>query len=250
MSCRILVAHQHEVIRIGIQALLQSLKDLVICGEAATGLEAIHKAHQLRPDIVIVSFRMPKANGYIVSRRLRQLHPEQRLLILDVVESKSIVRDLLRAGVRGLISDTDSGVDIVNAVEALRGDAVYFTSFVHEIVMEDYLNQSTSAHQKRGIQTLSLREQEVLQLLAEGLTTKEVGMALKMSAKTAETHRSMILRKLEIHNVVQLTHYAVSHDVVHAPVFRLQTELERMEETDVRNFAICEQPISASAAHA
>jgi DNA-binding NarL/FixJ family response regulator len=231
MTCRILLAHNHEVMRIGIRALLASLKDVIVCGEATDGIEAIERAHQLRPDIVIADLGMPKANGVIVSRRILQSRPRQKLLILGLVESKMLVRDLLEAGVRGLISKTDPGVAVVNAVQALRRNRTYFTRFVDALMLEGYLCPGRSAGSTPSSGSLSLRQQEVLQLLAEGRATKEVATALGISTKTAETHRNTLMRKLQLHNSAQLTLYAVSHHVLDVPIFPLLPETEELPES-------------------
>jgi DNA-binding NarL/FixJ family response regulator len=231
MTCRILLAHKHEVVRIGIRALLGALKDVTVCGEAADGLEAIERAHQLRPDIVIADLGMPRANGIIVSRRILESYPRQKLLILGLVESKLVVRDLLEAGVCGLISKTDPAVAVVNAVQALRRNRTYFTRFVDALMLEEYLCPAGSDGARPGSGSLSLRQQEVLQLLAEGQATKEVATTLGISTKTAETHRNTLMRKLRLHNSAQLTLYAVSHYVLDVPIFHLLRETEPLRES-------------------
>jgi DNA-binding NarL/FixJ family response regulator len=230
MTCRILLAHKHEVVRIGIRALLGAL-NVTVCGEAADGLEAIERAHQLRPDIVIADLGMPRANGIIVSRRILQSFPSQKLLILGLVESKMVVRDLLEAGVCGLVSKTDPAMAVVNAVQALRRNRTYFTRFVDALMLEEYLCQGRSADSRPSSGSLSLRQQEVLQLLAEGQATKEVATTLGISTKTAETHRNTLMRKLRLHNSAQLTLYAVSHHILDVPIFPLLSQTEPLPES-------------------
>src|SRR5215471_8126555 len=208
MTCRILLAHHHEVVRIGIRSLLRTLKDGAVCGEAADGLEANERAHQLRPDIVIADLGTPRANGVIVSRRILQSRPSQKMLIIGLVESKTVVRELLEAGVRGLISKADSAVAVINAVQALRRNGTYFTRFVDALMLEEFLSPGLSAERRLRGDSLSLRQLEVLQLLAEGQATKEVATTLRISIKTAETHRNTLMRKLQLHNSAQLTLYA------------------------------------------
>jgi DNA-binding NarL/FixJ family response regulator len=231
MACRILLAHNHEVVRIGIRALLGVLKDVTVCGEAADGLEAIERAHQLRPDIVIADLGMPRANGIIVSRRILQSCPSQKLLILGLVESKMVVRELLEAGVCGLISKTDPAMAVVNAVQALRRNRTYFTRFVDALMLEGYLCPGRPSGPRPSSGSLSLRQQEVLQLLAEGQATKEVATTLGISTKTAETHRNTLMRKLRLHNSAQLTLYAVSHYILDVPIFSLLAETEPLPES-------------------
>ena len=218
--CRILLAHDLEIFRLGIRELLRPFNDLIVCGEAVDGWEAIQKSDQLKPDIVMVRLSVPRANGLIVSYRIRRRHPEQKVLILGMIESKPIARDLLRAGVRGFISDTDSGADIVSAIEAVRCNHTYFDRAISDILIEDYLNPSWSSGLDADSGLLSHREQEVLQLLAEGRTSKEVAATLGISVPTAGTHRNTIMRKLRLHNVAQLVRYAVSQNIIGVPILQ------------------------------
>jgi DNA-binding NarL/FixJ family response regulator len=214
MACRILLAHSHEIVRIGLRAILEANSRVSICGEAADGFDAIRQAHQLRPDIVVADYNIPKANGLIVSRRILRQRAGQKLLIIDVVESAAVVRRLIRAGVRGIISMSDPASAFVNAIEALQRNRPYFPRFVERLLLEQYLSPRPVASLDLSDECLSLRQQEVVQLLAEGRSTKEVAAVLGLSTKTAETHRSAILRKLQLHNIAQLTRYAVSQHII------------------------------------
>lgn len=220
MKCRILLAHDQEIVRLGIRETLRPHADLIVCGEAADGWETIHKADQLRPDIIMVRFGIPKANGLIISYRIHRWHPEQKVLILGLIESKSLIEGLLRAGVRGFISDDDSGADLLNAVEALRCNHTYLDRFVSDILIQDHFQSSWPSCLEPGSDSLSHREHEVLQLLVEGRTTKEVATTLGISVLTAGTHRNTIMRKLGLHNIAQLTLYAVSRNIISVPVLQ------------------------------
>src|SRR5262245_37106427 len=134
MSCRILLADEHEVTRIGLKALLSPVKSVTVCGEAGDGLDAIRKAHELRPDIIILDHWISKANGSIVTRRVLKEHPEQKILIFGVIESKNTMRDLLQAGIKGLVSKTDPEMDILCAIDALQQNRTYFTSYVEKLI--------------------------------------------------------------------------------------------------------------------
>jgi DNA-binding NarL/FixJ family response regulator len=218
MSCRILLVDEHEVTRIGLKALLSQLKSVTVCGESGDGIDAIRKAHELNPDIMILDHCISKANGSIVTRRVLKEHPEQKVLIFGVTESKNTVRDLLQAGIKGFVSKSDPEMDILCAIEALQQNRTYFTSDVEKLILDEYLHpRMTTSETQDGY--LSLREQEVLQLLAEGTTTKDVALALGISVKTAETHRSNIMRKLGVHNLAQVTVYAVAHHILKVPIF-------------------------------
>lgn len=220
MNCRILLAHDLEIVRLGVRELLRPLSDLVVCGEAVDGWEAIRKADQLKPDIVMVRLSIPGANGVIVSYRIRRYHPEQKMLILGAIKSKAVIRKLLRAGVRGFISDSDSGADIVSTVEAVRSNHTYFDRAVSDILIEDYLHPRWCSGLEADNGLVSHRELEVLQLLAEGRTTKEVATTLGISIATAGTHRNTIMRKLRLHNVAQLVRYAVSQNIIGVPILK------------------------------
>jgi DNA-binding NarL/FixJ family response regulator len=217
MSFRILVADDHEVVRRGLCALLQAQPDWQICGEAADGREALEKAQKLKPDVVILDIGMPSLNGLEATRQILKLNPQTRILILTLHDSDQVIREVLNAGARGFLLKSDAARDLVAAVEALRRDKTYFTSKVAAMVLEGFLKQGTpssmAAAPTRG--RLTPREREIVQLLAEGKSTKEVAVALGLSVKTAETHRSNIMRKLELHSVSDLVLYAVRNNIVH-----------------------------------
>lgn len=217
MPFRIFVADDHEVVRRGLCALLQAQPDWEICGEAADGREALEKAQKLKPDVVILDIGMPSLNGLEATRQILKLNPQTRILILTLHDSDQVVREVLNAGARGFLLKSDAARDLVAAVEALRRDKTYFTSKVAAMVLEGFLKQGSpaavTAAPARG--RLTPREREIVQLLAEGKSTKEVAVALGLSVKTAETHRSNIMRKLELHSVSDLVLYAVRNNIVH-----------------------------------
>jgi len=221
---RILIADDHEVVRKGLVALLQQQPDWQVCGEAADGREAVDKAQQLKPDVVILDIGMPSLNGLEATRQILKTNPNARILILTLHDSDQVVRDVLNAGARGFLLKSDAARDLVAAVEALRRDKTYFTSKVASLVLEGYLKGSTgpvSATVSRN--RLTPREREIVQLLAEGKSTKEVAVALGLSVKTAETHRSNIMRKLQLHSVSDLVLYAVRNNIVHVVQAGLET---------------------------
>jgi DNA-binding NarL/FixJ family response regulator len=208
---RIFIADDHEVVRKGLVALLQAQPDWQVCGEAGDGREAVDKVHQLKPDVV-----MPSLNGLEATRQILKTNPQARVLILTLHDSDQVVREVLNAGARGFLLKSDAARDLVAAVEALRRDKTYFTSKVAAMVLEGYLKGGTpGAVPTAGRNRLTPREREIVQLLAEGKSTKEVAVALGLSVKTAETHRSNIMRKLQLHSVSDLVLYAVRNNIVH-----------------------------------
>jgi DNA-binding NarL/FixJ family response regulator len=218
MAFRILVADDHEVVRRGLCALLQGQPDWEVCGEAGDGREALEKTQKLKPDVVILDIGMPSLNGLEATRQILKTMPHTKVLILTLHDSDQVVREVLNAGARGFLLKSDAARDLVAAVEALRRDKTYFTSKVAAMVLEGYLKNGTPGVQPTAPQTrnrLTPREREIVQLLAEGKSTKEVAVALGLSVKTAETHRSNIMRKLELHSVSDLVLYAVRNNIVH-----------------------------------
>jgi len=222
---RILIADDHEVVRKGLVALLQQQLDWQVCGEAGDGRDAVEKAQQLRPDVVILDIGMPSLNGLEATRQILKTNPHARILILTLHDSDQVVRDVLNAGARGFLLKSDAARDLVAAVEALRRDKTYFTSKVASMVLEGYLKGSTGpAPTPVSRNRLTPREREIVQLLAEGKSTKEVAVALGLSVKTAETHRSNIMRKLQLHSVSDLVLYAVRNNIVHVVQAGLESQ--------------------------
>ena len=212
---RILVADDHEVVRKGLVSLLQAQPEWQVCGEAGDGREAVEKALELKPDVLILDIGMPTLNGLEATRQILKTNPHARVLILTLHDSDQVVREVLNAGARGFLLKSDAARDLVAAVEALRHDKTYFTSKVATMVLEGYLKGGTpGAVVSPGRNRLTPREREIVQLLAEGKSTKEVAVALGLSVKTAETHRSNVMRKLQLHSVSELVLYAVRNKLV------------------------------------
>jgi DNA-binding NarL/FixJ family response regulator len=213
---RILVADDHEVVRKGLIALLEQQPEWQVCGEACNGREAVEKAKQLMPDVIIMDISMPGLNGLEATRQIVKANPAARVLILSLHDSEQVVRNVLDAGARGFLMKSDPALDMVAGVDALRLGKTYFTSKVASMVLEGYLKRATIGTPATGERTqLTPREREVVQLLAEGSSTKEVAVTLGLSVKTAETHRSNVMRKLQLHSVSGLVLYAVRNNIVH-----------------------------------
>ncbi|MGA8490916.1 MAG: response regulator transcription factor [Terriglobales bacterium] len=209
---RILVADDHEVVRKGLIAMLQDRSDWQVCGEASNGREAVEKAKQLMPDVVVMDVSMPGLNGLEATRQIIAANPATKILILTLHDSDQVIHDVLNVGAGGYLLKSDSGRDLIAAVEALLHNKNYFTPKVAAMVLQGYLRGGTSFSAGRNL--LTPREREVVQLLAEGSSTKEVAVALGLSVKTAETHRSNIMRKLQFHSVSDLVLYAVRNNIV------------------------------------
>ena len=215
-ALRILVADNHEIVRRGICALLKSHAGWDVCAEAADGREAVEKAKQLDPDVVILDIGMPNVNGLTAARQILQNDPQQKILILTITDSEQIVREVLQAGAHGFVLKSDAARDLLTAVEALENNRTFFTHRVSEMILERYLNDE--AQKELTGPAVSPREREIVQLLAEGKSTKEAAFILELSIKTVETHRSNVMRKLGIHSVSELVLYAVRNNIVQVQI--------------------------------
>jgi DNA-binding NarL/FixJ family response regulator len=210
---RILVADDHEVVREGVRALLGAQSGWQVCGEAVDGREAVEKAAQLRPDVVVLDIGMPVLNGLEAARQILQADPRVEVLILTMHDSEQTVREVVSTGARGYVLKSDAGRSLVAAVESLLQHKPFLTQRASEIVLDGF---------RRGLspqpssERLTPREREVLQLLAEGCSNKEVASRLGISGKTAEAHRANIMRKLHAHSVGELVRYAIRNNIVQA----------------------------------
>ncbi len=216
MKLRILIADDHEVVRRGLSSLLQAHEGWEVCGEASDGREAVEKAKELKPDFVILDIGMPNLNGLAATRQLAQHDANFKIIVLTITDSDHVIREALDAGARGFVLKSDAVRDLVSAIEALQRGQMFFTPRVNEMVLAGFLEKGTTA--PRGavprFPTLTPREREVIQLLAEGKSSKEVATVLNLSTKTAETHRSNIMRKLGFHSIRDLVLYAVKNDII------------------------------------
>jgi len=210
---RILIADDHEVVRHGVRALLEAHPDWEVCDEAIDGREAVEKAKRLSPDVIILDIGMPGLNGLESARQIRKALPDSEVLILTMHDSEQVVREVLAAGARGYVLKSDAGRDLVSAVEALSHHKTFFTTSVAELVLQKYLRGGPEATAEEA-STLTPREREVVQLLAEGRSNKEVASTLNISVKTAETHRTNIMRKLDCHSLSDLVRYAVRNNII------------------------------------
>jgi DNA-binding NarL/FixJ family response regulator len=209
---RILIADDHQIIRQGVKALLKSA-DWEICGEASTGREAVEKANELIPDIAILDIAMPQLNGSDAARRIRQTSKDTEVLILSVHYSDQLVREIIDAGASGYVLKADSDRDLLTAVESLARHKTFFTSRAVKVIQNEF-NTSETLTNNPTESRLSSREREILQLLAEGNSNKEISLSLGLGVATVETHRTNVMRKLELHSISELVRYAVRNQII------------------------------------
>ena len=214
---RILIADDHEVVRRGLKTLLSSRPGWTVCAEAGTGREAIALASQYRPDFVVMDISMPGLNWLEARRMIRKILPKAEVLILSLHYSDQLVREILDAGARAYILKSDATEDLLKAVEALATRRSFFTSGAAQMIIDGFCSPGSAKKSGSLIRhRLSSREREIVQLLAEGKSSKEVAVTLGISVKTAETHRANIMRKLEVHSVSELVRYAVRNQMIEA----------------------------------
>ena len=217
MPLRILVADDHDVMRIGIRELLGTHDGWEVCAEARDGREAVAKTEQLKPDIVILDVNMPELNGIEAARKIRKKFASTEVLIISFDYSDQLIREMVGAGVRGFVVKADSERDLVAAVEALSNHKSFFTSRASDVILGRVRGYSQGEDLKELARSrLTPREREIVQLLAEGKSSKEVAESLTISVKTADTHRANVMRKLDLHSVTELVRYAVRNQIVKA----------------------------------
>jgi DNA-binding NarL/FixJ family response regulator len=210
---KILLADDHEVVRRGMRVLLEARPGWQVCDEAVDGRDAVEKTVRHRPEVVILDIGMPVLNGLDAARQIRKELPATEVLILTMHESEQVVREVIEAGARGYVLKTDAGRALVKAVEALAQHKTFFTSRVADLA-ERALQANDREGSAKETSVLTQREREVVQLLAEGRTNKDVAESLGISVRTVETHRNNIMRKLGGHTLSDLVRYAVRNNIV------------------------------------
>lgn len=206
---RILLADDHSVVRQGFSALLRAQADMDVIAEATNGREAVEKARELQPDVIVMDVAMPELNGIEATRRIQEEAPRSRVLALSMHKDAVYVREILRAGARGYLLKDSIDVDFISAVRAVaRGDG-YISPAVSEAVLSDYRKHVTNP-----IDLLSSREREVLQMIAEGLINKEIATKLNLSVYTVEAHRGRLMEKLNMHSTSELVRFAIRNGLI------------------------------------
>ena len=208
---KILVADDHPVVRKGLQMCLAKQERLKILGEAVDGEEAVQKTKELKPDVLLLDISMPKMNGLDVTAMLRKEVPDTRILILSVHSNKEYVFRVIQAGAHGYVSKEASPEELFQAIEAVYAGETYFSAEIAQVALNQLV---TSGGKKEPFSQLTAREREVLVLIAEGKSNKEIASALNVGVRTIETHRERIMRRLNIHSVAGLTKFAIANGMV------------------------------------
>ena len=206
---RILLADDHAVVRQGFKMILAEQPDMEISGEAANGREAVELAEKIKPDVVVMDVAMPELNGIEATRRLAASAPHIRVLALSMHKDSVYVREILRAGARGYLLKDSPAQDLLAAVRAVAGGEGYLSPAVSSAVLDDYRKHVTNP-----IDLLTSREREVLQMLAEGKTNKEIAGVLNLSVYTVDAHRGRIMEKLNVHSINELVRFAVRNGLI------------------------------------
>jgi two-component system response regulator NreC len=208
MNIRILLADDHKIVRDGVRSLIDKEPDMDVVAEAGDGRTAVQLAQELSPAVVVMDIGMPDLNGMEAARQIVDAAPNVRVLALSMYADRRFVSEMLRAGASGYLPKKCAFEELAGAIRAVAAGRIYLSPAISEVVVKDYVRRLADADAPAPSR-LSAREREVLQLLAEGHSTKEIAVRLGVSAKTIETHRRRIMDKLDLHSVAELTKYAV-----------------------------------------
>jgi len=208
MGIRILLADDHEIMREGLCALLRKDSEMEVLGQADNGRVAVEMARKLSPDVVIMDIGMPNLNGIDATRLMQSEHPNVRVMALSTHSDREMVARMLKAGATGYMLKKSAFSELLDGIRAIYNNRTYLCSQVSKVVLNDYVSMLSDPHRSSG-EVLTPREREVLQLVSEGLTTKEIASRLHIGIKTVDAHRGHIMDKLNIHNMAGLTKYAI-----------------------------------------
>jgi two-component system, NarL family, response regulator NreC len=213
-SIRILLADDHTVVRDGLRALLEKQPDMTVGGEAADGRDSVRLAEEQLPDVVVMDIAMPNMNGIEATRRILAANPRTNVVMLSMHQDESYVLRSLKAGAKGYLLKDSLRSDVIEAIRTVSQGRSFMTRKVSRILQEDYIRQMERRGLEDSYDLLTDREREILQLVAEGKTNKDVATLLNISLTTVETHRTHILQKLGLHSVPELILYAVRKGII------------------------------------
>ena len=214
MTIKVLLADDHGIVRAGLRLLIESQPGLVVVGEAANGRAAVADALQFHPDVAILDIAMPELNGIEATRQICEASPDIQVIILSMYATREHVYQALRAGARGYVLKEAAGTELIEAIRAVSTGRRHLSRKVADELIDEYLEQGTWIEREKPLEQLSLREREVLQLVAEGKSSSEIGEQLFLSPKTVETYRSRLMQKLELENLSTLIKFAIRHGII------------------------------------
>lgn len=210
---RLLLVDDHPIVLDGLKSHLSAHADLAVAGEATDGEQALRKARQLSPDIILLDISMPRLNGLEFMETLRRESPTARIIVLTMHDSPEYITQTIRLGARGYLLKDTSPAELIRAIKAVHAGEVYFGAVVSRMVVETAVKGGFQSEGRR-MDPLTEREHEVLALIAEGLSNKEIAGRLQLGVRTIETHRERIMRKLNVHSVAGLTRFAIARGLV------------------------------------
>ena len=213
-TARILIGDDHAIVRRGLRALVESHAGWAVCAEASNGRETVRKVDELKPDLAIVDIGMPELNGLDATRQILKANPRTEVLILTMHQSEEVVAEVLKAGARGYVLKSDADQNLIAAVEAMIQHKPFLTSGVTDVVLSEFLSSRTAPLDMPSGRNVTPREREIIQLLTEGKSNKEVASALNISTRTVETHRANIMRKLALESLGDLVRYAIRNKII------------------------------------
>ena len=213
-SVRILLADDHKVVRQGLRKILEESPDWEVVAEAGDGREAVRQAEELKPDVAIIDIAMPLLNGIEATRQIVKRSPSTRVLVLTMHSDEAYVNQILQAGATGYLLKDSADVDLIQAVTAVSKGESFFSPGVARLMLDDYVRQLADKGVSDRYETLSEREREIFQLIAEGKANKEIAALLSISPSTVETHRARIMEKLDLHSAAEIVLYAVRRGVI------------------------------------
>jgi len=212
-TTKIVIADDHEIVRQGVKNLVANESDMEICGEATIGRDAVDLVAKLKPDVAILDISMPGLNGIEAARQILKAQPKTKILMFTMHEAEQLVHEVFQAGAHGYLLKSDAGRHLIAAIRTVATGSHYFSSKLSGVIFESFLKKDVPHLPADSQQKPSGREREIIQLLAEGKSNKEVAATLGISVKTAETHRAAVMRKLGLHSISELVRYAIRNHI-------------------------------------
>lgn len=215
-SIKILIADDHEIVRQGVKNLIDNEPDMELCGQATIGRDAVDLVAKLQPDVAILDISMPGLNGIEATRQIVKLAPGTKVLMFTMHEAEQLVHEVFNAGAKGYLLKSDAGRHLISAIRCVADGQRYFSSRLSDVIFDGFMKRDLPHVPAPPEQKPTAREREIVQLLAEGKSNKEVAAILGISVKTAETHRAAIMRKLGLHSISELVRYAIRNHIIEA----------------------------------